>query len=211
VKFLIHPEVKARAAEALAWVRAFLGRFDTATVAWLRIDLGREYRDRRGRLYRKYRGLYGRCWYPDERQPQFRLSCQVPGPFPCDVVTRQKPVYREAGGAWPAAARLLRGPVFVDARSGRQWKRVYGRTRVLNLDEAIVWIVGHEAFHWLRKTGQVPGRNTEVEADAFADRALDDFRRRRSEGLAAGPGYSFRETQGDFLAALAARQPPPFC
>ena len=59
---------------------------------------------------------------------------------------------------------------------GRRWKRAYGKTVVHNLDEAIVWIVAHEAFHWLRHTRQVPGRNTEVEADAFADRQLTAFR-----------------------------------
>ena len=28
----------------------------------------------------------------------------------------------------------------------------------------------------LRKTGQVPGRNNEIEADAFADQMLEEFR-----------------------------------
>jgi hypothetical protein len=158
-------------------VKDFLAGCDLSLLGWARIDFGREYRDRLGRRYRKYRGAYGRCWYPTETQPTVRISCQVPGPFPCDLVTRLKPVYRREDGTWPAEARRLRGPVFVDARSGRQWKRVYGRTRLESLDEGIVWIFAHEAYHWLRKTGQIPGRNNEIEADAFADRQLDRFRR----------------------------------
>jgi len=200
VRFLIYRDVKARAARGLEWVRAFFSRHDTALVGWLRIDFGREYRDRRGRLYHKFRGVYGRCWYPSATQPTIRLSCQVPGPFPCEIVTRQAPIYRQADGTWPAAARRVRGPVFEDARSGRQWKRVYGSTEVKDLDEAIVWIVAHEAFHWLRKTRQIPGRNTEVEADAFADRKLQEFRADvAAVGHGAGPGYVFRGAQGELF------------
>ena len=51
---------------------------------------------------------------------------------------------------------------------------------VNDLNEASVWIVAHEAFHWLRKTRQIPGRNTEIEADAFGDQMLDEFRRNAS-------------------------------
>jgi len=47
---------------------------------------------------------------------------------------------------------------------------------VNDLSEATVWIVAHEAFHWLRMTRQISGRNTEIEADAFADKMLDEFR-----------------------------------
>ncbi len=176
MRWHLHADVKANAGPGLEWVKAFLARFDTSTLGWIRIDFGREHRDVLGRRYRRFRGVYGRCWYPSASQPTVRISCQVPGPYPCAVVTRKKPVYRQADGAWPLEARQLRGPVIVDRRSGRAWKRVYGRTRLDTLDEGIVWIFAHEAFHWLRKTGQVPGRNNEVEADAFADEMLAGFR-----------------------------------
>lgn len=177
MRFLIHREVQANAPDALAWLRDFLDRFDTTLVGWLRIDFGREYRDRLGRRYRKFRGVYGRCWYPSARQPTIRMSCQVPGPFPCDIVTRKSPIYRNADGSWPPDVKQARGPVVVDKRTGRRWKRVYGTTEVTNLAEGIVWIFVHEAFHWLRKTKQIPGRNNEVEADAYADARLVEFRK----------------------------------
>jgi hypothetical protein len=199
VRYLIHRDVKVRAERGLAWVKDFFARFDTGNVGWLRIDFGREYRDRLGRRYHKYRGVYGRCWYPSKKQPTVRLSCQVPGPFPCDIVTRQKPIYRNADGTWPPDARRVRGPVVVDARSGRQWKRVYAATRVKDLDEAIVWIVSHEAFHWLRRTRQIPGRNNEVEADAFADRQLREFRAGASAPSAPAPRYVFDGLQGELF------------
>jgi hypothetical protein len=177
VKLLLHPRVRQEAARSLAWVKAFLARFDTSTIGWLRIDFGREYRDRLGRRYHKYRGVYGRCWYPTTKEPTYRLSCQVPGPFPCEILTRQKPLYRNADGTWPGGLRPPRRVQIVDAATGRCWVRQYGTTTVRTLDEAIVWIVAHEAFHWLRRTKQIPGRNNEIEADAFADRMLAEFRR----------------------------------
>ncbi len=62
-----------------------------------------------------------------------------------------------------------------DPQSGKKWYRVRGKTRVKTIDSGIIWILGHEAFHFLRKTRQIPGRNTEIEADAFADQCLQDF------------------------------------
>jgi hypothetical protein len=47
---------------------------------------------------------------------------------------------------------------------------------VESLDEAIVWVLSHEAFHFLRRSRQIPGRNTEIEADRFADDRLRFYR-----------------------------------
>ncbi len=58
----------------------------------------------------------------------------------------------------------------------REWKRMMGYTEVMTLDEGIIWIVAHEAFHFLRRTHQIPGRNTEIEADRFADEQLGRLR-----------------------------------
>ena len=69
---------------------------------------------------------------PTQHVPYYRISCQVPGPFPHQIE--------------------------------------------VTLDEGIIWIVAHEAFHFLRRTGQVPGRNTEIEADRFADEQLSRLR-----------------------------------
>src|SRR6266516_4143479 len=149
VRFIVHPEVKARAPEAVAWVKEFLARFDVSLLGWLRIDFGREHRDRQGRIYYKFHGVYGRCWYPTKKQPSIRLSCQVPGPFPCAIITRKKPIYRRSDGTWPAEAKQNRGPVYCDASSQRHWKRVYAKTTVKNLNEGVVWVFAHEAFHWL--------------------------------------------------------------
>ena len=36
--------------------------------------------------------------------------------------------------------------------------------------------MAHEAFHYLRRTRQVPGRHGEIEADAFALKTLEQYR-----------------------------------
>ncbi len=103
----------------------------------------------------------------------YRLLCQVPGPFPSPIVIRKPPLYRAPDGSWPALpSGTQRGTHFVDRRTGREWVRVYGSTHLQTVGQGVVWIVAHEAFHFLRRTRQVPGRNTEIDADAFADAQL---------------------------------------
>jgi hypothetical protein len=148
---------------ALSWGREFFAEYDTSLLAWIRIDRGRG----------RYRGAYGRCWYPDRRILQYRISCQVPGPFPFDLPTRKPPVYLDADGSHPKRPPGTRRGVRVrDLRTGREWIRVIGSTRLRTRDEAIVWVLAHEAFHFLRRTRQIPGRNTEIEADRYADDTL---------------------------------------
>ena len=43
-------------------------------------------------------------------------------------------------------------------------------------DEVLVFLVAHEAFHYLRKTRQVAERHGEIEADAFALETLEQYR-----------------------------------
>jgi hypothetical protein len=152
--------------EGLDWARGFLARYDTTRIEWIRIDRGRG----------AYQGVYGRCWYPSPDRPSYRISCQVPGPFPCHIVTRRSPLYRRENGSFPRApAGCRRTTRCIDDRTGREWYRVIGVTEAPTLDAGIVWIVAHEAYHFLRRTRQVPGRNDEIRADAFADEQLAAF------------------------------------
>jgi len=156
-----------RADAALDWARRFFGRYDTSSVAWLKIDRGRG----------AYEGVYGRCWYPTQQKPLYRISCQVPGPFPCDILTRKSPIYPREDGTFPRAPRGCRRTQRVhDPRTGRHWIRVVGRTALKTIDEGVVWIVAHEAFHFLRRSRQIPGRDNEIEADRFGDACLETFR-----------------------------------
>ena len=169
---------ESAAPDGLAWTRAFLGAYALDALAWFRISPGG------GRK----RGVYGRCWFPTKKQPRYRISCQVPGPFPCSIVTRQPPLYPRADGTFPRAPRgCRRGARCYDPRTGREWIRVRSTTRLRDRDEAVAWLAAHEAFHFLRATRQVPGRNTEIDADHFADEQLMAFRRFRGNARRREP------------------------
>ena len=164
MRWIVDRGIREAAPGALEWVRAFLEPYDTSRVGWIRIDRGRG----------RFGGVYGRCWYPTRKLRTYRLSCQVPGPFPATIETRRPPRYLHD-------PRELAPDEFVagasrDGRNGRAWELIRARTVVQDTAEGIVWIFAHEAFHFLRKTRQVPGRNVEAEADAFADAHLHRFR-----------------------------------
>jgi hypothetical protein len=174
MKWIIHADVRERGQNGVAWLKQLLGQFDLKKLDWVRIDLGREGRH----------GAYGRCWYPD-RPKGYRISIQVPGPFPMDIETRRTPIYytREPGGVMTPSRTLfpdeVKGaytervdhPVRGETRTTR-WHKVRSKTHVDSMDEAIIWIGAHEAFHFLSRMKQIPWKNGEIEADAFADRAL---------------------------------------
>ena len=151
---------------ALSWTHNFINQYDTSKLESIRISPGSN----------RYEGVYGHCHYPTKKRPTYRISCQVPGPLPCDISTRKRPLYADPNGLFPRAPRgCRRGALIFDPKSGKKWYRVRGKTRVETLDSGIAWILGHESFHFLRKTRQIPGRNTEIEADAFADQCLQNF------------------------------------
>jgi hypothetical protein len=54
--------------------------------------------------------------------------------------------------------------------------RLYRPLELSSEDEVLVFLVAHEAFHYLRRTRQVEGRHGEIEADAFALKTLEQYR-----------------------------------
>jgi hypothetical protein len=110
MRWIIHPEVRAEV-RALEFCRELLAHFDTSSLDWVRIDLGR------GRIP----GAYGRCWYPTRKPKKgYRISIQVPGPFPYNHLRYIKPLYQNDDGSWPPiplgeACRIL--------RSDPEWSR----------------------------------------------------------------------------------------
>jgi hypothetical protein len=163
---------KIEAESGLDWARDFLSHYDTSQLAEIRLGQGRG----------NSLGVYGRCWYPSQTRPSYRITCQAPGPFPYRIETRQPPIYRLADGSWPPIPQGCTGGLYCEAEARgeiREWRRVIGYTEAQNMEEGIVWIVAHEMYHYLRRTRQLAGRNTEIEADKFADDQLQTLRRLR--------------------------------
>ncbi len=152
------------------WGRTWFEQYNLSLIDWIKLEVGRS---------RKKGAVYGHCYLPTEANPIFRLSCQLPGPFPTRIPIRKSPLYADERGRFPPIpAGCQRGVQVIDERTGRQWLRLIGWTTLANADEAAVWILAHEAFHYLRATRQVPGRNNEIEADRFADELLAQYQRR---------------------------------
>ncbi|MDQ3360099.1 MAG: hypothetical protein M3534_00290 [Actinomycetota bacterium] len=124
-------------------------------------------------------GVWGMCSYP-RRGRGYKITCSVKQPLPVEILTRQRPLYRREDGSFPSTPYgMRRGQLFVSQRGGREraWHRLYGTTILRDTDEAALWIVAHEMYHYLRRTRQVDGTNNEIEADAFSDETLRRYRR----------------------------------
>jgi hypothetical protein len=92
---------------------------------------------------------------------------------------RVSPLYRRPDGTWPEVPEGHKGgDLCIAARNGEsvQWKRLNRPLELGSEDEVLVFLVAHEAFHYLRKTRQVEGRHGEIEADAFALKMLEHYR-----------------------------------
>ena len=162
----------------LEWCEELLDGYDLSKLSRLTV------RDGSGRKGAPA-GVWGTCYYPNRKIPTYRITCSIKGPFPAVFNTRKSLLYANEDGSYPPVPYgLVTGQEFASTRGGRtrRWFRLYSETELATADEAVVWIFGHEAYHYLRRTRQVPGRNAEIEADRFSDEALDHFREGWSPG-----------------------------
>jgi hypothetical protein len=156
--------------EGLRWIRERLGAYDWSKVDWISV--------RRGRSEKyTFRGV---CKMP-QSGGGYRINCNVSkhAEYPIYQFMRVSPLYRRSDGTWPEGPEGHKvGDLYVGARNGEsvQWKRLYRPVELRSEDEVLVYLVAHEAFHYLRKTRQVEGRHGEIEADAFALKTLEHYR-----------------------------------
>jgi hypothetical protein len=156
--------------EGLGWIRERLGAYDWSKVDWLSVRRGRS---------EKY-AFRGVCKAP-RNGCGYRINCNVSkhATYPIYQFMRVSPLYRNPDGTWPQVPEGHKvGDRYVSARNGEsvQWRRLYRPLELRNEDEVLVFLVAHEAFHYLRKTRQVEGRHGEIVADAFALKMLEEYR-----------------------------------
>ena len=155
--------------EGLKWVREQLGAYDWSKVDWITV--------RRGRSERyAFRGV---C-KSSSKGRGYRIDCNVSRhtPYPISHFMRVSPLYRNLDGTWPEVPEgHMVGDSYVATRDAMsvQWRRLYRPLELRSEEEVLVFLVAHEAFHYLRKTKQVEGRHGEIEADAFALNALEQY------------------------------------
>jgi hypothetical protein len=156
--------------DGLGWVRERLGAYDWSKVDWLSVRRGCS------ETY-AFRGV---CKAP-RNGSGYRINCNVSKhvTYPIHQLMRVSPLYRNPDGTWPEVPEGHKaGDRYVAARNGEsvQWRRLYRPLELRTEDEVLVFLVAHEAFHYLRKTRQVGGRHGEIEADAFALKMLELYR-----------------------------------
>lgn len=132
-------------------------------------------------------GLTGVCYLPSEENGgTFSILCRVGSVCPMSILLAEKPLHfsYEVDSWSDIESRLPEGCVIIRARRKRRglkegWMTVKRQVQVNSMSEALVFIFGHEFYHFLRATGQVPGRNDEQHADRFGWELLTNFRARR--------------------------------
>lgn len=132
-----------------------------------------------------YIGVYGYCYYPalpGKKGPtHYRMMLNVPGPFPISIQVRRPPAYIK-GGTYPTALPGCHlGKLKSADRNGEKihWLQQWAWTMLRNADEGLVWLFGHEWYHYGTHSKRLPGRNNEIEADLFADALLIEYQQSR--------------------------------
>lgn len=112
--------------------------------------------------------FHGLCTYPKRTakrsrtfEHQYKIRCSV------NIRRDRWPVTIEEGiGTW---SKVNGGQ--------RLWGWITEKVTYASVEEAAVFVAGHEAFHFLRCTRQVEGRNTQAQANAYGIAWLKEFRK----------------------------------
>jgi hypothetical protein len=143
--------------ECLAYARGFLGAFDGGEL--LRVKASTH---DRAVSYREP-GFWGYCYPPTETLPGYRISV-----FACG----EDHHFPRGTALW----RLGREPGFRLGAPGTHAGILEPEYVVEGLGEGLLWILGHEIFHYLAATEQVPLPDDERHADLVAYELLWAFR-----------------------------------
>lgn len=165
MKIIATMGIRNDAKVGLEFIEKFLQEYDTSRLTWVRFDYG-SIRN----------GTEGRCLVPAGGLG-YRLACQFPKVFPRSIRISLPPIYRMDNGDWPGGKIHDNVTVFTNEKTGKQWVRQFGMKELEDLDEAAVWTFFYAAFHWLRHSKQIEGRDNEIEADAFSEKMLKKFRK----------------------------------
>lgn len=131
------------------FLRDKLAQFDTSQLEYFRLY------DRTGKTVTY--GVWGRCAFPNRKKGLgYRIRCSL------------------SIAKFPYPARWTIGSKPIDKTT---WEWIWREDQFFTREEAFVWLAGHEAFHWLRHSQQIPGRNVETQANRHGYSWLDEWRK----------------------------------
>ena len=134
----------------MGYARRFLEGFDTKALAWVKVRDGAS-------ASRAEKGFWGTCYAPTPTIGRYRVSCSAKGEdrhFPASTALRRK-------------RNLL---------PGRSKPSLRCEAVVEDVDEGLIWILGHELFHFLAFTGQTNAANTEFNASTWGYEMIWSYR-----------------------------------
>jgi hypothetical protein len=194
----------------LRFAQEYFSGYDGSQVEWVTVKVG-EWGIPTGGLDENggwTNAVAGKCQYPKKRGLKYRLNVRVNdrNGWPKPVYQRMSPIYVPVGddldylgdqydqaveGQVPEDC-ILRGSnaygdVYLNADETKMWKRMIRLFWLTDEDEALVYIIAHEAFHYLRRTRQIDGKNVEIEADRYAEGVLRAFQALEEYGGLARP------------------------
>lgn len=144
-------QIKANLSDrCVAFILGKLCQFNTGNLDYFRLY------DRTTQTDRS--GVWGRCTYPS---PQKKLGYRVR----CSVSIMAAEI--------PYPIKYAIGTKRIDET---QWDWIWREDTFDSKEEAFIWLAGHEAFHWLRHSRQIPGANYETQANRYGFTWLDEWR-----------------------------------
>ena len=154
----------------LSWFKQRIQVYDLKYLRYVYISHGKK----------RFEGVYGLCRYPDFKVPYYRISCYLPGPFPSCVISENKGmVFKDHTKGWPSEFKNKKptsnGRIKLEGKF-TYWRRYLAYITLQTQDEALIWILGHEFFHFLKHSKQIAGRNYEWQADQYADSLLEEYK-----------------------------------
>jgi hypothetical protein len=172
--------------KGVEWIRRELEAYDWSQCEWITVRRGAwgsrvstyPFETEQGYTNK----VAGTCKFPGYRGiEKYRINRRVNTRmgWPAPTYQRVSPLYRNRYGPqpWPEVPEdHFTGEWLMDSKTGREWRRLYRRLWLADEDEGLVYIIAHEAFHYLRRTRQIEGNNVEIDADRFAEDMLESFR-----------------------------------
>lgn len=138
--------------EVLEFARAELAPYDLEQLDWFKL------------LPLPKALFHGECLFPKRKAPRsrelehgYRIRCSV------------RPEAR-----FPLTEELVTGSEKTLGPPG--WRYLTTHVELLDLEELTVFVAGHEAFHFLRHAKQIPGRNSEPQANLHGLRWLQAWK-----------------------------------
>ena len=130
-------------------------------------------------LLSRHKQLHGICYYPSRKfqRKKFKIQCHVPETYPYITFIREKPIYITDSTQKPQVPEgcTIDGSG-INVQTSKSWYIVSSRFTVQDVNEALVFIVGHEIFHYLRRTRQIPGVNLQSQADVFGKNLVKEYK-----------------------------------